>query len=423
MTKTYHKLLYHTLKGYAFFAVVLLIVSMPVAYFLMQKLHLEDINEALYLRKKEFLTYHRPDLTLSEIPKWNKYNRDIKITDTLKVKKDSLFRYTFYDALDKELEPYQVLYAPVIIEQKSFTLLVRQNLIEEEDLIQHILWLYAGLLTLLLTGLLVLTRYFSKRLWRSFYHTLQCIENFELGKSQMPAFEPTRVQEFERLNTVLQNWIQKSMVVYQNQKEFIENAAHELQTPLAVLQAKLDAFLQLPDLTESQIIQLDMLYTLLARLNRLNKNLLLLAKIDAQSLQNLENTDFQAIIIRHTEFFEEQGLQKNIILHIHTEPVIIQANTALSEILIRNLLHNALQHNISNGTVEVHLTPKKLVVRNTGNPVPLSENKLFERFAKADSSTHGNGLGLAIVKKIADMHQWQVHYSFEKNFHVFEIIF
>ncbi|MFN4144615.1 MAG: sensor histidine kinase [Runella sp.] len=419
------KLLHQTLKGYIGFAVLLLLLSMPFAYFLMQKLYLDDIEEALILRKKEFQAYHLPTFTLAEIPQWNKYNRDTKIIDTLQtLQKDSLFQQSFYDELDNELEPYRVLYSPIRIENKPFVLLVRQNLIENEDLIFNILGLYAGLLVLLLAGLFGLTKYFSRHLWKGFYATLQQLETFELDKTDAPTFEKTQIQEFERLNSVLQNLIQKSIAVFQSQQEFIENAAHELQTPLAVLQAKLDTFLQMPDLSQAQMQALDSLYELLARLNRLNKNLLLLSKIDKPSFHNLENINLKTLIEKQITFFAEQALQKNIRLEIGTlENVTIKANQTLTEILLSNLLLNAIRHNHENGLVSISLTQNNLQISNTGQASPLPESKLFQRFAKMDSSTQGNGLGLAIIKKIVDLYQWSIQYAMKNHLHTFTINF
>jgi signal transduction histidine kinase len=419
------KLLNQTLRGYLLFSVLILLISMPFAYFLIQKLHLDDIDEALFLRKKEFQAYHLPTFRLSEISQWNKYNRDTKLIDTLKIpQKDSLFFQSFYDELDKEVEPYRVLFVPVEIEKKPFLLLIKHNLIENEDLIFNILGLYAGLLLFLLLGLLGLTQYFSKRLWQPFYQTLQQIETFELGKTAAPNFEQTKTEEFKRLNTVLQNLIEKSISIFQNQKEFIENAAHELQTPLAVLQAKLDVFLQMPDLSQTQMQALDSLYDLLARLNRLNKNLLLLSKIDKQIFHTLENIKLKEVIENQISFFEEQALQKNITLIINNlENKWVQANLTLIEILISNLLLNAIRHNHENGKISISLSHQKLIISNTGQANALPANKLFQRFAKIDTSTQGNGLGLAIIKKIADLYGWEVAYTFENELHVFEVVF
>lgn len=85
----------------------------------------------------------------------------------------------------------------------------------------------------------------------------------------------------------------KSLDSYRVQKEFTENASHELQTPLAIFQSKLDLLLQQQELTESQAEIIQDLYQMTSRISRLNRNLLLLAKIDNAQFAKSENiSDF-----------------------------------------------------------------------------------------------------------------------------------
>lgn len=419
------KLLHETLRGYGLYAVVILLLSTPFFYFLIQKLHLDDVDEALVLRAKEFRQYTLPNLRTSEIRQWNRFNRDMKISEAnLAVQKDSLSFQFFYDTLATELEPYRVLLSPIKVEGVPYTFSAKIDLIESEDLITSLALLYSGLLVVLLAGLFFITQYYSKRLWLPFYKTLHAIEQFEIDKTQKPDFPGTVIEEFSRLNQGLQNLVDRSKATYENQQEFIENAAHELQTPLAILQAKLDSFLQQPDLTNRQIQALNPLYDLLARLNRLNKNLLILSKIDHQSYHAIEEIDLGNLLEKSVDFFEDQTIGKSLMLEIQPiEPAHVHANMALTEILVSNLLMNAIAHNRENGRIEVALESSELIIRNTGIDAALSNDRLFQRFAKSDSSSKGNGLGLAIVKKIADLYGWQITYVFENGFHTFRVQF
>ncbi|SKC19667.1 sensor histidine kinase [Dyadobacter psychrophilus] len=425
MDNVKRKLLHQTLRGYGLYAVLILLLSTPFFYFLIQKLHLDDVDEGLVLRADEFKLHILPGLNASEIDQWNRFNRDMKILKEPVIKGDSLSFQFYYDSLITELEPYRVLLSPVKIGNLPYTLSVKNDLIESEDLIMSLALLYSGLLVVLLAGLFYITKYYSNRLWLPFYNTLDSIEQYEIDKTHKPDLPDPAIQEFSRLNQSVQNLIDRSKVTYENQQEFIENAAHELQTPLAVLHAKLDSFLQLPDLTASQLAALSPLYDLLARLNRLNKNLLLLSKIDHQSYHTAERFDLALVIEKTIDFFEDQATEKNIRFeHVKLESHWVVYNMALVEILVSNLLLNALTHNREYGVIHIELKGSTLIISNTGaTSTVLAAEKLFQRFAKTGSASKGNGLGLAIVKKITDLYGWMIGYSFEDGLHCFKVRF
>jgi len=116
MTK---RLLYKTSKSYLLIITILLVVSAPVFYFILQNLYLEDTDEALELHKDEFLKHFSNQLEETDIPIWNTYNRDIKIQDKQSIKSDIYFDTHYYDSLSKENEPYRELNAPIFIRRKA----------------------------------------------------------------------------------------------------------------------------------------------------------------------------------------------------------------------------------------------------------------------------------------------------------------
>ena len=360
----------------------------------------------------------------TDIPVWNKFNRDIKIIEAKPLQKETIFYSYYYDTLNAENEPYRELNLPVTIEGKPYTYSARINLVETEDLMKSIALLFFIIISLLLVGLLLINKRLSQNLWKPFYETLQQIEQFEIDKSNQPKLNDTNIEEFNRLNQSIEKLIERNTSIYHSQREFIENAAHELQTPLAVFQAKIDTLIQSAEFTEPQNQILSSLNDSVSRLNRLNKNLLLLSKIENDNYTEKQTISLNEAIEKHLDFFTEQAKAKN--LTIKTElnvAVSINSNPVLAEILISNLFLNAIRHNVIDGQIVVILSSSSLTFSNTGQPQPLVADKLFNRFSKSNPSEQGNGLGLAIIKKIADLNGWSVYYGFGNNVHSFSVGF
>lgn len=403
---------------------MLLIVSAPLFYYITESLYIEETDETLILHKNEFLKYSLPTLTTPEIQNWNKYNRNIKIEPFKNSGNDTIFYNSYYDTLDAETEPYRELNASILIDGNPYTYSARINLVETEDLMKSIAILFLVIISLLLVGLFVITKRLSINLWKPFYETLNQIEKFEIDKSNQPKLTDTNIDEFNRLNQSIEKLIERNTSIYNSQREFIENAAHELQTPLAVFQAKIDTLIQNADFTQEQYKMLSSLNDSVSRLNRLNKNLLLLSKMENDIYNEKQTINLNEAIEKHFDFFTEQAKAKKLIIKTEMkEAVAVKSNPVLAEILISNLFLNAIRHNVNDGQVLVILSNHSLRFSNTGQSQTLVANKLFNRFSKSNPSEQGNGLGLAIIKKIADLNNWKISYSFANNFHSFSVAF
>jgi two-component system, OmpR family, sensor histidine kinase ArlS len=421
MTK---KLLHKTSKVYLLFSVMLLIVSAPLFYYITERLYIEETDETLILHKNEFVKYSLPTLKTADIQNWNKYNRNIKIEPFKNSGNDTIFYNSYYDTLDAETQPYRELNASILIDGNPYTYSARINLVETEDLMKSIAILFLVIISLLLVGLFVITKRLSIKLWKPFYETLNQIEKFEIDKSNQPKLTDTNIDEFNRLNQSIEKLIERNTSIYNSQREFIENAAHELQTPLAVFQAKIDTLIQNADFTQEQYKMLSSLNDSVSRLNRLNKNLLLLSKMENDIYNEKQTINLNEAIEKHFDFFTEQAKAKNLIIKTEMkEAVAVKSNPVLAEILISNLFLNAIRHNVNDGQVLVILSNHSLTFSNTGQSQILVANKLFNRFSKSNPSEQGNGLGLAIIKKIADLNNWKISYSFANNLHSFSLAF
>lgn len=418
------KLLHKTQKAYMLFSLLILAVSAPLFYFLIEGMYLEESDETLALHQKEFMTYHAPGLSESDIPTWNRMSRDLKIeAATFSLKRDSVFQQFYFDTLDQENEPYRVMLSPLVINEKTYHLRTRISLVEAEDLISGIVFLFSIVMLLLLAGLYFITRSLSKKLWQPFYNTLSQIERFEIDKNPALHLPETSVEEFQRLNTALNTLVIRNSLIYKSQQEFIENAAHELQTPLAIFQAKLETLMQ-QSLTAEQADAVLSLSGSATRLNRLNKNLLLLSKIDNQNYAGKERIRLKDTIEKMLGFFTEQANEKHIAIRLDAKSTgESSSNPVLAEIVISNLLLNAIRHNTEHGLIRISLEKNTLRVSNTGPSSELDADKLFQRFSRPGTVSHGSGLGLAIIKKIADLNSWDISYDYRENLHVFTLIF
>jgi signal transduction histidine kinase len=418
------KLLQKTTSAYLVFASITLIIAAPVFYFFTNKLYIEDADEALLLSKNDFVKQTASTIKINEIPVFNKYNLGVKVKPNENLKKDTLFYSSAFEIRTNEMEPFRELNAPITIDGQPFTYVQKINLIETDDLIENIVVLFLLIIGSLILGIFFITKKLSQRLWKPFYETLALIENFEIDKKTILQFSESTTQEFNRLNTSIQKLIERNTVIYKSQKEFIENAAHELQTPLAVFKAKIDTFFQRNDITPEQALLLTSINESAARLIKLNKNLLLLSKIENESFGENQKISLNEILLKQFDFFEEQAKSKNISIDLNTDVnVEIISNPVLAEICINNLFLNAIKHNTKNGKIFILFSQNSLTFSNTGADAPLESDKLFKRFSKINPSSQGNGLGLAIVKKIAELNKWEFTYQYLENLHQFSLKF
>ncbi|MHA3789498.1 sensor histidine kinase [Flavobacterium hauense] len=417
------KLLNKTTNSFLAYAVIILLIAAPVFYFISQWLYIYETDEVLLFHKGAFVKESHNDYTESDIAAWNKYNRDVEIVSDMGVTKDSIVGKMLFDSIANEEEPFRLLYAPVNINGKRYTYVEKTNLVEMEGMVFSIAVMFLFIIIILLVGIIWISKTSAAKIWRPFYDTLNQIHNFEIDKNKSPHFTPTDIDEFNRLNKSLEKLIEKNTAIYKSQREFVENAAHELQTPLALFQTKIDTLAQ-SDLTKEQSQILGSLNNDVSRLNRLNKNLLLLSKIDNDSYFEKQPIVLNDYIDRHFDFFTEQAKSKGIsVITEFSANASINSNTVLSEVMINNLFLNAIRHNIKGGKIIIATTTDSITFSNTGQEIPLNSEKLFNRFSKADPSAQGNGLGLAIVKKIAELNGWNISYSFSENLHHFTLKF
>lgn len=277
--------------------------------------------------------------------------------------------------------------------------------------------------TLLLVGFILLNRRISKKLWKPFYDSLAQIKQFDLNQQQKIVFAETDIQEFAELNQSLSKLIAGSISAYNQQKEFADNASHELQTPLAVIQSKLDLLLQSRSLTPEQYAMIEDAQKASARIIRINKNLLMLSKIENSQFMEKEQINLSELLQQTLVLFSVFAEDKQLIFEkAITQGVTVEGNQLLVEVVLNNLITNAIRYSPATGAIKIELFANQLVISNAGT-IALNQDQLFKRFGTTATHTPGTGLGLALVKQVCHRYGWQISYRFSNMLHIFTICF
>lgn len=307
-----------------------------------------------------------------------------------------------------------------VVEEYRMTGKIDDNLDLERDVIEGLMLQYILVVSVISLTMFITTRHLTKNLWRPFNDTLRKIEAFKLGKDKLPKFEKTGIKEFDDLNETLTKLLQHNIDSYKIQKEFTENASHELQTPIAIIRADLDLLLQ-EDLHVRELEIVDNMYDVTTKLERLNRSLLLLAKIKNSQYEKTSDIMLDDFIRRLMPNYAKI-FSSGIALTCNDSPCI-SANKDLLETLLNNLIINALRNTNENTPVEIHIGDKTLSISNVSAIAALDPATLFNRFNNHTSNKNGNGLGLAIVKQICDHYGWDIAYTYMKCRHTFTVTF
>ena len=340
-------------------------------------------------------------------PRTKYYDSDLYINETDEDEPARFLKTFFYDA-----------------EGRYFELIAAIPTFEKEDLIETILWWIAALYLILLVTVIVITLAVFQKSIRPLYEILDWLNAYTPGKTQDKLAADTDIYEFRQLEKTVTEATDRSNEAYEKQKQFIGNASHELQTPLAVLGGRIDWMLDNDSLGEENIGELVKMKREVVHISRLNKTLLLLTKIDNGQFPDVMDVNLSSIVQSQEEMYEEIFSRKNIhcSLEMQDSPVVVRMNETLATILVTNLIKNAFMHSPEGGIVTIALDGNGLAVENSGE-APLDRERIFDRFYQGAKKEGSTGLGLALAKTIADKNGMQFSYSFADGRHRFRINF
>ena len=415
------KLLYLTSRNYLIIFLALLILFFGVFYFILRFEVTQNIDEILFNRRNNIIeTFNAKDGKISLDESFT----DFKIQQTAGPKQEDLFADTLiYEKTDEEFDEYRKLTAFFDFKGQTYRLEIVKAHLEAVEIINTVV-ISLGLIFLLMFGVFYFTtRFFSVKLWHPFYQTLEQLKKFEIEKSGRIKLSETRIEEFNALNKSVMELTERTQNTFLNQKQFIENASHEMQTPLAVIQNQLEMWIGDPGLTESQSEKIKMLMDSAQRLSKLNKTLLLLSKIENQQFFETEQNNLKSLTEKILTYFEGQQDHLQIQVSLKMEDVLVNANSTLLDMLITNLIKNAFLHNVNQGMIDIRVSGNTFQITNRSAFGEIPKEKLFQRFFKQSTNKESWGLGLAIVKKICEVNKWDLAYSAKDNDHTFIVHF
>ncbi len=399
-------------------AAFILLISSLSYYFIIRNILIQEIDKNLKVEEEEIMDYVAKNKIL---PNESYYKgQEIRFKKSNAIVKRHFESTVSPVASSQNNEPVRQLLFPVTVGGELYTAIVRKSQEEAEDLIRLIFFVTAVIFILLLLVIAFVNRFILFKLWQPFYNTLQQLTSFNVNDAHSMHLAGSNVDEFNELNTSVIKMADRVTNEFNSLKSFTENASHEMQTPLAVINSKLDLLIQHSN--ESQAEQLQAIYDSVRRLNKLNQTLLLLTKIDNRLYQMAEEINIKKLLEQKLQQLEDLIQSREITVTTHLENVRLQMNYDLADILLNNLLNNAIKHNIKGGTIECILTNDHLLFTNTGLANSFDDADIFERFQKGAHSD-GTGLGLAVVKQICVASNFSISYKYEFNLHHIELYF
>nr|WKN39525.1 HAMP domain-containing sensor histidine kinase [Tunicatimonas sp. TK19036] len=417
------KLLTRTNAYYITFSIIAYIALTGVFYVVTEYVIYQEVEARLKVERQDFENY------VAEQGVWEASCYFVEDKIALKAVQDTLapievFKDTlFANRYDEEIMPFRQYSFYKVINEQPYKVSIRKSLIESNTLLTFITLTMVVLLGIGMFVLFLLQKKVSKKIWQPFYQSLTEAKSFDIRHGVGLKMKEEPIYEFQELNEVLEKMTHKIAGDYQNLKEFTENAAHEIQTPLALINSRIEELIQGENFTDQQMYWVEEIHTSSLRLSKLHYGLLLLSKIENGQFYEHEAVNITQLakgkFLDYQEVFEYKELETRF---VESGDFMVEMNPALADILITNLLNNAVRHNIIRGSLQVEVHSQRLVLSNTGESIQFSPEKLFERFKKQHQSSASLGLGLAIVKKICTYYNFDIEYEVIDNLHTISIV-
>lgn len=317
-----------------------------------------------------------------------------------------------YTKAKNEFEPARTIsYIFMDDNGKFFEVVVFTPTIDKADLKAAVAYWLIALYAAIVTCIILVNLHTLTKGMRPLRAILDWLDAYRLGERNKAMDLHTNVTEFRKLANALERSTERNETLYEQQKRFIANASHELQTPLAVIQSRLEMMLDNGQLTEAQMGDVVKTLHTLKTLARTNRSLLLLCKIDNGQFTKTKHISMAATIGRLLPDMEMIYANKNIKVEMNVEAdMTAEMDESLATTLAANLLKNAFTHGNDGGRIRICLKARAMTIANTGGDRPLDGEKIFERFYHSADKASSTGLGLSIAQAICRLYGMDILY-------------
>lgn len=404
------------------FTILIFMLASTAFYFLLRFILVDLVDDNLKIEQHEIETYIAIHHALPEVMAVK--NQQISFEPAAEGKRKPVFSITkVYDAREKEEDSWRQMVFSRPVNGQWYRITVSKSMEETDHITRSVVLITVVTILLILVSSQLINRFVLKKLWHPFYETLGAMRQFRIGQQEAVHFPPTITDEFVLMNQTLQQVTGKANQDYLLLKEFTENASHELQTPLSIIRSKLDMLIQDETIATTHSSALDGAYKAVQRLSRLNQSLLLLAKIDNRQFFDTASIDFKQKITEKLDQFHELWQGKQLAITPQLEVSSVTMNSELADILLNNLISNAIRHTEPGGQIQLQLNTTRLLICNTASGGMLPAEKLFSRFYTAAPREESHGLGLSIIKRICEVSGQQISYTYQDGMHQFAVAF
>ena len=327
-----------------------------------------------------------------------------------------------YDAKVGQYKTYRFIQFHFVKRDNTFQVKIYKSTTPTDYLVERVTLMMTLMVILFLAGIFILNRFIFANLWGDFFEAIDKLKQFETSKEPVILGEQD-IQEFEELRQALEMMTKRLANDYKELKEYTDHTTHELQTPLAVIKSKTELLIQSERLGAEEMKCLQAINTSIQQLSRLNATLTLITRIENRQFTEKEKIKLTELLDRHLELLEEHIDLRNIkvVKNYKDDSTVLYMDQGLADLLIVNLLKNAIVHNVEGGSIVLEIQEDCLVIKNDGPPLQFSPEELFTRFIR-DTKRAGNfGLGLSLVKKVCETYNFSINYSFDNQQHTFTL--
>ncbi|MCO5248668.1 MAG: HAMP domain-containing histidine kinase [Chitinophagales bacterium] len=317
--------------------------------------------------------------------------------------------------------PARMLQTIFHINNQYFQLEVYASTLEDDEFLQNLLLSLIVLYFSIVISIIFINYFVLDKALRPFYAILKKLKIYRIDKSNNYLSVQSPIKEFNELDVELYGMTQRNEKIYNYQKDFIGNAAHELQTPLSIISNKIELLMEDENISFSIAEKINEVYLAVYRLKNLNKSLLTLAKISSGQFPEKKLIHFNPLIHSIVENLTELSDFKTAHIQIiENGNFDFSMNEELAHILIFNLIKNAVTHSEKQTVIKILIEKNSIYIQNPGKQ-KLDEQMIFKRFYKNNQSKSSTGLGLSIVETIIQLYPaLSIQYQYQDK-HIFAL--